>query len=137
MRPRSVVQGEYLYLASIVLLLMLAILGWDEAVAQSGVVVAVGINAFFIGLSLLLLILTTRRASRVALWLLVVLTAINAAGYLLQVSSGILATGLFGLLTTAQAVLSTFALFILFRSTARQWFNERAYLGKVDAEFDA
>ena len=137
MRPKSVVQGEYLYFASIVLLLVLAILGWDEAVAQGGVAVAIGMNAFFIGLSLLLLILTTRRASRVALWVLVVLTVVNAAGYLIQVASGVLATGVFGVLTTGQAVLSIFGVMLLFRSTARDWFAERTYMGDVDTEFDA
>ncbi len=137
MRPKSIVQGEYLYLAAIALLLILAVLGWDDAVAQSGIVVAVGINAFFIGLSLLLLILTTRRASRVALWLLVVLTAVNAAGYLLQVASGVLANGVFGILTTAQAVLGVFACLLFFRTTARDWFAERRYMGDVDQEFNA
>ncbi|KQM64916.1 hypothetical protein ASE75_07530 [Sphingomonas sp. Leaf17] len=137
MRPKSIVQGEYLYLASIVLLLVLAILGWDDAVAQSGATVAIGVNAFFIGLSLLLLILTTRRASRVALWLLVVLTTINAGGYLLQVASGVLANGLFGILTTAQAILGIVACQLFFRTTAREWFAERRYMGDVDTEFDA
>lgn len=133
MRPKSVVQAEWLYLASIVLLVVLAVLGWKDAVAASGVAAAFGINAFFVGLSLLLLILTTRRASRVALWALVVVTVLTDLGFLYQVSSGVLAAGLFGALVTVQAALATIGVVFLFRPNARAWFDDRAHRPETDA----
>ena len=102
MRPKSVVLAERLYLASIAILVLISVLTWDAAVAQGGVILAGGVTAFGIGLSLLLLILTTRKASRIALWLLIALTALGALGVAVQVSNGILATGLNGVLTSGR-----------------------------------
>lgn len=132
MRPKSVVLAEWLYLASIVALIATSAITWSDSVAQGGVVLVAGINAFVIGLSFLLLILTTRRASRIALWFLVVLTALGAVGVLLQVSGGVLATGIVGVLTIAQFVLTIIPLVLLFRPRARAWFDT-ARTEEIDA----
>lgn len=124
MRPKSVVLAEYLYLASIVLLVATTALTWNAAVAQGGAMLAGGVTAFGVGLSLLLLILTTRRASRVALWMLVALTVFGAIGVLLQVSTGVLASGLVGVFTIAQLVLTIIPIVLLFRPRARAWFAD-------------
>jgi len=123
MRPKSVKLAEQFYAGSILLTIALAIIGWDEAVATGGVALAAIVNVVVIGITIALLYLTTRRASRVALWLLVVLTAINVAGYLFQVAGGVVAAGLFGVLTTAQTVLGVVAIVLLFRPSARAWFS--------------
>jgi hypothetical protein len=122
MRPKSVKLGEQLYAGSILLTIVLAVIGWDEAVATGGVALAAIVNVVVIGITILLLYATTRRASRVALWLLVVLTAINIAGFLFQVAGGVVAPGLFGVLTTAQTVLGVIGIVLLFRPSARAWF---------------
>lgn len=132
MRPKSVVLAEWLYLASIGLLIAVSVLTWDAAVAQGGFALAAGVTAFGVGLSLLLLILTTRRGSRVALWLLVALTVLGAAGVMLQVATGVLATGLIGMLTIAQLVLTILPIVLLFRPRARAWFDEVADRGVDD-----
>ena len=122
MRPKSVKLGEQLYAGSILLTIVLAVIGWDEAVATGGVALAAIVNVVVIGITILLLYATTRRASRVALWLLVVLTGINIAGFLFQVAGGVVAPGLFGVLTTAQTVLGVIGIVLLFRPSARAWF---------------
>ena len=124
MRPKSVKLGEQLYAGSILLTIALAVIGWDEAVATGGVVLAAVVNVVVIGITALLLYLTTRRASRVALWLLVALTAINIAGFLFQVAGGVVAPGLFGVLTTAQTLLGIVGIVLLFRPGARAWFAD-------------
>ena len=127
MRPKSVALAEWLYLASIALLIAVSVLTWDAAVAQGGFALAAGVTAFGVGLSLLLLILTTRKASRIALWLLIALTALGALGVAVQVSNGILATGLNGVLTIVQLVLTLIPIVLLFRPRARAWFADMAY----------
>jgi len=122
MRPKSVKLGEQLYAGSILLTIVLAVIGWDEAVATGGVALAAIVNVVVIGITILLLYATTQRASRVALWLLVVLTGINIAGFLFQVAGGVVAPGLFGVLTTAQTVLGVIGIVLLFRPSARAWF---------------
>ena len=125
MRPKSVRLGEQIYAISIVLTLVLAVVGWEQAVVQLGFATALGANLFQLGLQVLLLILATRKGSRVALWLLAAVTAMTLVGFLMQVSAGVVAPGLFGVLTTVQAVLSLVAVVLLFRPSARAWFAER------------
>lgn len=136
MRPKSVVLAERLYLASIAILVLISVLTWDAAVAQGGVILAGGVTAFGIGLSLLLLILTTRKASRIALSLLIALTALGALGVAVQVSNGILATGLNGVLTIVQLVLTLIPIVLLFRPRARAWFADMAYRDDYEGDAD-
>jgi len=123
MRPASVRSAEWLYLASIVLTVVLGVIGWDQAVEVGGFGLAFGMNAFIVGLSTLILLLTTRRGSTVALWVLVVLTVLNLGGYLMQVWNAALASGPFGVLTSAQTALTLVATVLLFRPRAREWFH--------------
>jgi len=88
--------------------------------------VAAGLLAFVIGLSLMVLILTTRRASRVALGVLTVLTLFTAAGVLMQVSSGTLAAGPVGVLTVVQLLLVAIPNVLLFLPRSREWFHRAA-----------
>ena len=122
MRPKSVRLGEQVYFASIIVIIAAAIVGWNASVAANGVALALGVNAFAVGLSLLLLVLTTRNASRLALWGLSVLTAIGVAGFFWQVANGVVAMGWIGVLTTLQALLSVVGIVMLFSPTAQAWF---------------
>lgn len=134
MRPKSVTLGEQLYAASIVVTVVLAVMGWQEAAAVGGAALAATVNVVVVGLSILLLLLTTRRASRVALWLLVALTVVNVVGYLFQVSGGVVAAGVFGVLTTLQTLLGVVAIVLLFRPNARAWFADAAMMDDEEVE---
>ena len=127
MRAKAVKQAEALYGASIAIMVVMAAVTWPDTVASVGPTLALVMNAAVVGLTLLFLLLATRRRSRAGLWLLVVLTAIGVAGFLWQVASGVMSTGLLGVLTTVQTVLAVVAVVLLFRPTARAWFaHERA-----------
>lgn len=126
MRPKSVILGERLSLLAIVLLLVLAVLGWGDTVAQAGVGVALFANGLLIGLFLLATLLTTRMASRFGLGLLVVMTVLNLAGFLYQISVGAVAEGLFGILTAVQAAASLVAVVMLMRPNALAWYRAMA-----------
>jgi hypothetical protein len=122
MRPKSVTLGEQLYAASLVLALVLAVIGWNSAVAMAGLGAAIGMYAIYLGASVLLLVLTARGGNRIALWVLTLLTGVNLIGYLMQVSGGVVAAGLFGVLTTLQTLLSAVAIVLFFRPAARDFF---------------
>ena len=126
MRPKSVILGERLSLLAIVLLLVLAVLGWGDTVAQAGVGVALFANGLLVGLFLLATLLTTRMASRFGLRLLVVMTVLNLAGFLYQISVGAVAEGLFGVLTAVQAAASLVAVVMLMRPNALAWYRAMA-----------
>lgn len=126
MRPKSVILGERLSLLAIVLLLVLAVLGWGDTVAQAGVGVALFANGLLVGLFLLATLLTTRMASRFGLRLLVVMTVLNLAGFLYQISVGAVAEGQFGILTAVQAAASLVAVVMLMRPNALAWYRAMA-----------
>jgi hypothetical protein len=118
--------GERLSFLAILLLLVLAVLGWSDTVAQVGMAIAVIANGLLIGLFLLATWLVTRMASRGGLVFLIVLTVLNLLGFLNQVSEGVLAQGLFGVLTTIQAAASLVAVVMLMRPNAMAWYRTMA-----------
>ncbi|MET3438267.1 hypothetical protein [Sphingomonas sp. 1185] len=126
MRPKSVILGERLSLLAILLLVVLAALGWNDTVAQAGVGIAIFANVLLIGLFLLATLWTTRLASRIGLGLLIVMTVLNLLGFLYQVSVGALAEGVFGVLTVVQAAASLVAVVMLLRPNALAWYRAKA-----------
>lgn len=131
MRPKLVILGERLSLFAILLLVVLAVIGWADTVAQAGVAIAIIANGLLIGLFLLGTLLTTRMASRVGLGLLVVLTILNLLGFLYQVSVGALAEGVFGVLTAVQAAASLVAVVMLMRPNAQAWYRAMAEVSEA------
>ncbi|WP_294204027.1 hypothetical protein [uncultured Sphingomonas sp.] len=123
MRPKSVILGERLSFLAILLLAVLAVMGWGEAVAQYGATITAIANIIPILLFALATLLTTRLASLGGLIFLAILTAMNLLGFLYQVSVGALAEGLFGVLTAVQAAASLVALVMLARPNARAWYR--------------
>ena len=130
-RPKSVILGERLSFLAILLLLVLAVLGWGDTVAQAGVAIAVIANGLLIGLFLLATLLVTRMASRGGLVFLVILTVLNLLGFLYQVSEGALAQGLFGVLTSVQAAASLVAVVMLMRPNAMAWYRTMAEVSEA------
>lgn len=130
-RPKSVILGERLSLFAILLLVVLAVIGWADTVAQAGVAIAIIANGLLIGLFLLGTLLTTRMASRVGLGLLVVLTILNLLGFLYQVSVAALAEGVFGVLTAVQAATSLVAVVMVMRPNALAWYRAMAEVSEA------
>ncbi|WP_267435370.1 hypothetical protein [Sphingomonas sp. GM_Shp_1] len=131
MRPKSVILGERLSFLAMLLLLVLAVLGWNDTVAQAGAAIAVIANGLLIGLFLLATLLVTRMASRGGLVFLAILTVLNLLGFLYQVSEGALAQGLFGVLTSVQAAASLVAVVMLMRPNAMAWYRTMAEVSEA------
>lgn len=122
-RPRAVILAEQLYFASILVLVAIIAGTWRETVAGAGATLAGAVSVGIIAVMVVLLVLTTRRASRVALKFLAVLTALNAIGVLIQLANGVLASGTVGVLTIVQLVLTIIPVVLLYSPSARPWFS--------------
>lgn len=122
MRPRSVIHAEQLYLAATGLLLASSVMAWQPLQAIYGLPLAAGVTAFVIGAFLLLILLTTRRGSNAARWLLIVLTGIGALSLLWQIGNGQVALGILGVINTVQVALTIVGGVLLFRPNATTWF---------------
>lgn len=121
-RPKSVITAEQFYLGGTALLLVSSLMVWPQLVQAYGAGLAGGVTAFTVGAFLLLILFTTRRGSRVARGLLIVLTGLGAISLLYQIGTGQVALGPLGVVNVVQVVLTVIGAVLLFRPTARAFF---------------
>jgi hypothetical protein len=128
-RPASILWFERLVLLSIAIGIAGVYLQWDEAIATvegggfgPGFVLVVIAGGY--GLLLLLLWLIAWRASNVARWIYVVVSALGFLG-LIDVASFRAQVNLIFALGLADYLLSAITLWLLFRADARNWFAGR------------
>jgi uncharacterized membrane protein YeiB len=131
MRPRSIMLFETLSLAAVALGALTVALTWNALMASvyaqirgSGIEPAVMImTALYVGLLVLLILLTSRRASAVAKWLF---TAIIVAELVFTLPGlpAMLRGGLVGWAQIVQLALQLVALWFLFVPASRAWLRE-------------
>lgn len=118
MRPRLIILFERLFLSAILIEVVRLLLVWPELAQASDAAVAGRIAAVLI--SLLLLFLTSRRASRIAGLILAAMFAIG-----LPIVAELRWEGLSTLTLVLQILLQTVALALLFTPESRNWFAAR------------
>jgi len=131
MRPRSIMLFESLSLAAVAIGVLILALTWNALMASvyarirgSGIEPAVIIlSALYVGLLVLLILLTARRASVVAKWLF---TAIIVAETVMTVPglASMARGGLVGWAQIVQLLLQLVALWFLFAADSRAWLRE-------------
>ena len=131
MRPASIVLFEKLYIATIVIGLIGVVLSWNSltamAQAQPGVTASVGsgilIGALVFGflIPLLLLYFIARRASNVAKWIFVLLTAFSAYSFIAGVANPHTPKGFLLGLNAVSLLLTLYCAWLLFRPDAKAW----------------
>lgn len=134
MRPRSIVQYEQIYIASIVVGLLSLAVVWPVLTSQfaatslpSGLIggIALGAALFGIAINLLLLWLTARKANEVARIIVAIFFVIGILSGLRTALTGN-APGLIGVTTIVQIVLEGVMLYLLFvPADAKAWFASR------------
>jgi uncharacterized membrane protein len=129
MRPKSIARFEGLSLVSVALGALAAILtrgGSIPGAAEraAGATMLVAVTVIGLAISLALILLTSRKASNVAKWLLIVFVALGAAMTLPQLGATA-SEGLVGVANVASVVLQIVAIFFLFTPEARAWFEGR------------
>jgi glucan phosphoethanolaminetransferase (alkaline phosphatase superfamily) len=120
-RPDSVTLFERLALLALALGVVQSFLGWRELVRISSptFVAITQISTFAILIFLILWI--SRRRSKVALWILVILFVLGLPMLWVSMRSGMLFGS--GFITLIQSVLQLVGLALLFTPSARAWFN--------------
>lgn len=134
-RPKSIVQFDYVYLVVIALGLVSSALSWDdlmamvsvqEMVAKLGMAPIYGTLLFVTGLQLLLWYVVARRGSVVGKWIFVIYTAavLVFSGYSLALNGAI--SPAVGVVSVALLVLQAIAIWLVFRPDTPPWFGEDA-----------
>ena len=129
MRPKSIVNFERLVLASVALSILGSVLGWEQAStvaadAGLGTGYLIGVAAFTLLLSLLLLWFISRKASPIAKWIYVVFTGLGLVLGLVGIGQLFENGGVSAGITLVSYVLSAVSLWFLFRPDATAWFND-------------
>jgi hypothetical protein len=130
MRPSTIVNFEWLSLLAVLLGVATTVLTWDSLIASvrskvlgSGLEPAVAILAIiYIALLVMLILLTSRRASNVAKWLLVLIIALELVASAPRIPA-MLGAGLLGWVETAQMLIQLAAVVMLFLPASRAWFK--------------
>ena len=134
-RPPSIVLFEKLYLAAIVVGIVNTFVSWsqvnamldDPRVQAAGMGNGTLVFALFVGILIpfLLWYFIARRASNVAKWVLVVLTALGLFGFLSSLANPLAPKGLAMILGAVALVLQLYAAWLLFRPDAKAWLESK------------
>lgn len=129
MRPKSIVTFERIVLTIIAIGIVNGLLSREQTAATAadagmGPGVVLGIQIFGIAVNLLLMWFIARKASPVAKWIYVVLTALGLVAGLAGVGKLFEGNTVAAVLTVVTFALSAFSLYLLFRPDANAWFND-------------
>lgn len=144
MKPDSIVRFDRFFLGSLALGLINSVVSFqrsqamleaDPATAELGFGSGflISIILFSLGIPLLLWFLISRRASNVAKWILVILTALGLL-FMIPMAGEILSGGLLeNGLTLGVTGLQLIAIYFLFQRDARDWLESKGQGGPPDA----
>jgi len=122
MRPQTIVNFERIIFATLFLGLIQSYLGWSQATQMASVGFILTVQVFTFCLIIGLTLLVSRRRSKVAMWVSIVLFACGIPLLLRIISQGILLGS--GWITVLQSVGQVVAYGLLFSPSARSWLNE-------------
>lgn len=143
-RPPSIVLFEKLYLAVIVIGVIGVVLSWNSlnamVTSQPGVSASTGsgilIGSLIFGflIPLLLLYFIARRASNVAKWIFVVLTAFGVYSFIATLSNPLVPKGLLLGVNVVSLILTLYCAWLLFRPDAKAWLDSKGAEGPADPD---
>ncbi|QGN55113.1 hypothetical protein GKE62_11670 [Novosphingobium sp. Gsoil 351] len=142
MRPQSIELFEKVYLGAIVIGLINTALSWSQVNAMlndpraqaAGLGTGTLVFGVFVGvlIPLLLWYFVARRASNVAKWIYVVLTALGLFGFLSSLANPLVPKGLVTLLGALAVLLQVYGAWLLFRPDAVAWLESKGVDGPGD-----
>ncbi len=124
MRPRPIVLFERLFLGSLLLGLVSAALDpvslAELSEGQEGLVLVIG--ALVVAAVVAMILLVSRRGSRIAKWVITLFTLTGAVGIVPQIAEDLERAPLVGAIALVQAGMQLAAIWQLFRAEAKPWF---------------
>jgi hypothetical protein len=142
MRPQSIETFEKVYLGAIAVGLVNTVLSWSQVDAMladprmqaAGLGTGTLIFGLVVGIliPLLLWYFIARRASNVAKWIYVVLTALGLFAFLSSLANPLVPKGLITLLGALAIVLQVYGAWLLFRPDAAAWLKSKGTDGPGD-----
>jgi predicted membrane channel-forming protein YqfA (hemolysin III family) len=122
MSPKSIVWFEILILSSLVLGVFKSLFTPEEPLQQVPLSFVLFVQASVLAVTVVLTLLTSRRRSKIAKWVLVVLYLLGLPLYFKMVGEGSLRPSI---VQVVQLLLQTIGYASLFAPSARAWMNEK------------
>lgn len=122
MRPKSVKLFEVLYLVSLGIGLVNTSLGWENLTQKAGVGSLLSVLAGTFLITVVLVLLISRKGSNVARWVLVVMFALGAIPYITSLAGMFAQNPIIAFLAAVQVTLQVIALCLVFRPDTKPWF---------------
>lgn len=120
--PKHIKYFEWIWLGSLALGIIIAALSYSETVPAGMEIFAGFIQFFVFGIILLLVLLTSRKRSNIAKWILVVLFGLGAIFYIPQLAI-LFHIKIAGVLSSLQLLAQCVGLYFLFTQESREWFK--------------
>lgn len=133
MRPVTIVNFERIILATLALGAVQTWLGWDRLAALSSVPRLIVTDIFSFGLVILLTLLVSRRRSKVAMWISIVLFVLGLPVIVLLAVKGEMVGS--ALISIVQTIGQFVAYGLLFTPSARRWMNKETTLDDLGETF--
>lgn len=121
MRPKSIAIFEWIFLTTFVMGGVRTWLEWEDLSKGASLEFSLGILIFTFSFMVALILLISRRRSRIAMWTLIVFHVAGLA--LLTMTSPENSLSNDGFLASVQAVMQTFAIVLLFLPSSRAWLD--------------
>jgi hypothetical protein len=124
MRPESIVWFERLYLGSLLIGLVQAVVEWEDSIREVPPAVVLAIDAFVFGLGITLTLLVSRKRSNVAKWVNVLLFALYLPLLLYAVVTE--PSNVWTPVGFVETSMQATGLGLLFTASARAWLTSKA-----------
>ena len=144
MRPKSIELFEKVYLGAIALGLVNTFLSWsqvnamlaDPRMQSAGVGNGTLVFGVVVGvlIPILLWYFIARRASNVAKWIYVVLTALGVFSFLSSLANPLVPKGLTMIVGALSVLLQVYGAWLLFRPDAAAWLESKGAIGSGDPD---
>ncbi|WP_063976165.1 hypothetical protein [Sphingobium yanoikuyae] len=118
-RPQSIINFERLMFGTFVLGLIQSYLGWDRATQMASAGFILTVQALTFGLMIALVLFLSRRRSKIAMWILIIMFLIGLPFFFKMISQGALLGAVW--IGIAQTLGQFVAYGLLFTSSARDW----------------
>lgn len=124
MRPKTIIYFEWIIFATLMLGFVQTYLGWKELVAVSGSTASLKLTQLFtVAVIVTLTLLVSRRRSKVAMWLSIVMFALGLPMVFWVYANGPIIGS--PLISGTQIAAQFVAYSLLFTASARRWMNDK------------
>ena len=123
MRPKTIIWFEVIFFATLLLGVIQSYLGWETLTEKASAGYVLGIQIISVAIVIAVVLFISRKKSKVAMWILVIMSLLGLPLVFLLATSEQLAGS--GWITLVQTIGQLFAVALLFFPASRTWMSKK------------